>query len=101
MSSCTHLETITVLELPESVDGCEECLRDGGVRLHLRICHQPDQGGAGASPAYNRAACVRATGRAAIDTAGAGRVRLSPRYGLVTLISFVMPATPYSLDTSS
>ncbi len=38
MSSCTHLDTITVLELPESVDGCEECLREGGVWLHLRIC---------------------------------------------------------------
>jgi uncharacterized UBP type Zn finger protein len=38
MSSCTHLDTITVLELPESVEGCEECLREGGVWLHLRIC---------------------------------------------------------------
>ena len=36
--TCTHLNTITVTELPESVDGCEECLRDGGVWLHLRIC---------------------------------------------------------------
>ena len=38
MTSCTNLGTITVLELPESVDGCEECLREGGVWLHLRIC---------------------------------------------------------------
>jgi len=38
VSSCTHLDTITVLELPESVEGCEECLQDGGVWLHLRIC---------------------------------------------------------------
>ena len=37
-SSCTHLDTITVTELPESAPGCEECLRDGGVWLHLRIC---------------------------------------------------------------
>jgi uncharacterized UBP type Zn finger protein len=36
--SCTHLDTITVTELPASVDGCEECLRQGGVWLHLRIC---------------------------------------------------------------
>ncbi|MGB0097682.1 MAG: UBP-type zinc finger domain-containing protein [Solirubrobacteraceae bacterium] len=27
-----------MLELPESVDGCEDCLREGGVWLHLRIC---------------------------------------------------------------
>jgi len=37
-SSCTHLDTIEVTELPASVDGCEECLRAGGVWLHLRIC---------------------------------------------------------------
>ncbi len=36
--SCTHLNTITVTELPAAVDGCEDCLRDGGVWLHLRIC---------------------------------------------------------------
>ena len=38
--TCTHLDTITVTELPASVDGCEDCLRDGGVWLHLRICLQ-------------------------------------------------------------
>jgi hypothetical protein len=36
--SCTHLDTIAFTELPESVAGCEECLREGGVWLHLRIC---------------------------------------------------------------
>jgi uncharacterized UBP type Zn finger protein len=36
--SCTHLNTITVTELPPAVDGCEDCLREGGVWLHLRIC---------------------------------------------------------------
>jgi uncharacterized UBP type Zn finger protein len=36
--TCTHLNTITVTELPASVDGCEECLAQGGVWLHLRIC---------------------------------------------------------------
>jgi uncharacterized UBP type Zn finger protein len=38
MQTCSHLDEIKVLELPESVDGCEDCLRDGGVWLHLRIC---------------------------------------------------------------
>ncbi len=37
-SSCTHIDTIEVTELPASVEGCEECLRTGGVWLHLRIC---------------------------------------------------------------
>jgi uncharacterized UBP type Zn finger protein len=38
MTTCTHLDTITVFELPAEVAGCEECLRDGSVWLHLRIC---------------------------------------------------------------
>ena len=38
MPSCSHLEHVKVLELPESVDGCEECLATGGSWLHLRIC---------------------------------------------------------------
>ena len=35
---CSHLNTITVIELPESVPGCEDCLKIGGVWMHLRIC---------------------------------------------------------------
>ncbi len=35
---CTHLDEITVTELPASVDGCEDCLRIGAKWLHLRIC---------------------------------------------------------------
>ena len=27
---CTHLDTIRVTSLPESVPGCEDCLRIGG-----------------------------------------------------------------------
>jgi hypothetical protein len=38
MATCTHLDEITVLQLPDAVDGCEECLATGGVWLHLRIC---------------------------------------------------------------
>ncbi len=38
MTTCNHLDTINVRQLPESVAGCDECLRDGGVWLHLRIC---------------------------------------------------------------
>jgi uncharacterized UBP type Zn finger protein len=36
--ACSHLETITVTELPKSVAGCEDCLASGGVWMHLRIC---------------------------------------------------------------
>ena len=30
-SGDAHLDTITVLQLPDSVAGCEDCLREGGV----------------------------------------------------------------------
>jgi uncharacterized UBP type Zn finger protein len=36
--ACTHLDEVAVLELPAEVAGCEDCLRDGGKWLHLRIC---------------------------------------------------------------
>jgi uncharacterized UBP type Zn finger protein len=36
--ACSHLASVRVTELPESVAGCEDCLADGGVWLHLRIC---------------------------------------------------------------
>ena len=36
--SCSHLDTIEITELPESVAGCEDCLAEGGAWLHLRIC---------------------------------------------------------------
>ena len=38
MATCVHLDTIKVLQLPDSVAGCEDCLREGGLWLHLRIC---------------------------------------------------------------
>ena len=38
MTRCTHLDHVRVTELPEAVDGCEECLATGGEWLHLRIC---------------------------------------------------------------
>jgi uncharacterized UBP type Zn finger protein len=38
MATCTHLDTIHVLELPAEVDGCEDCLATGSKWLHLRIC---------------------------------------------------------------
>jgi uncharacterized UBP type Zn finger protein len=38
MPACDHLDHVRVTELPESVDGCEECLKTGGQWVHLRIC---------------------------------------------------------------
>jgi uncharacterized UBP type Zn finger protein len=38
MATCTHLDSVKVTQLPESVPGCEDCLKIGGVWLHLRLC---------------------------------------------------------------
>jgi uncharacterized UBP type Zn finger protein len=38
MPECTHLDQIKITELPESVEGCEDCLATGDPWLHLRIC---------------------------------------------------------------
>src|SRR5262245_22535641 len=35
MAACTHLDHVHITELPESVEGCEECLASGGQWLHL------------------------------------------------------------------
>ena len=38
MPSCAHLDHVQIAQLPEAVDGCEECLAAGDPWLHLRIC---------------------------------------------------------------
>ena len=38
MAVCTHLDHVTIRELPEAVAGCEECLATGSGWVHLRIC---------------------------------------------------------------
>ena len=37
MTKCTHADQIKVTR-PESVEGCEECLKIGGRWVHLRVC---------------------------------------------------------------
>jgi uncharacterized UBP type Zn finger protein len=38
MTSCTHLDQVRITQLPEAVEGCEDCLAAGDSWLHLRIC---------------------------------------------------------------
>ncbi len=38
MPDCTHLDHVQITELPESAEGCEDCLLTGDPWLHLRIC---------------------------------------------------------------
>ncbi|HVY96731.1 MAG TPA: UBP-type zinc finger domain-containing protein [Solirubrobacterales bacterium] len=38
MAGCSHLDSVEILDLPERVDGCEECLKLGMSWVHLRMC---------------------------------------------------------------
>lgn len=38
MTRCTHLDHVRMTQLPESVEGCEDCLAAGEPWFHLRIC---------------------------------------------------------------
>ena len=38
MATCAHLDRVEITQLPESVDGCEECLVTGDRWVHLRLC---------------------------------------------------------------
>jgi uncharacterized UBP type Zn finger protein len=62
MPECTHLDHVLVTELPESVDGCEDCLAMGGRWLHLRICLECGHVGCcDSSPNRHASAHARAT----------------------------------------
>jgi uncharacterized UBP type Zn finger protein len=36
-TTCTHLDQISDVT-PSTTEGCEDCLRDGGRWVHLRLC---------------------------------------------------------------
>jgi hypothetical protein len=38
MPDCAHLNHVQITRLPESVEGCEDCLATGDEWFHLRIC---------------------------------------------------------------
>ena len=38
MAVCSHLDQIQITDLPDAIDGCEECLKIGGEWVHLREC---------------------------------------------------------------
>jgi hypothetical protein len=37
---CSHLDSIEITELPERIEGCEDCFAIGGRRLHMRTCER-------------------------------------------------------------
>jgi uncharacterized UBP type Zn finger protein len=75
MADCTHLDHVHVTELPESADGCEECLADGGVWCHLRICLECGHVGCcDSSPGKHASAHARDTGHPIVRSLEPGEV---------------------------
>ena len=38
MPACTHLDQVEILEAPDDIPGCDECLTTGSAWMHLRMC---------------------------------------------------------------
>ncbi len=38
MTACTHMDSVEVTQLPDSVAGCKDCLASGDSWCHLRMC---------------------------------------------------------------
>jgi uncharacterized UBP type Zn finger protein len=70
---CLHLDQITVLDLPEEIAGCKECLATGGVWVHLRMCQSCGHVGCcDNSPGQHATAHFRDSGHPIIRSAEPG-----------------------------
>ena len=38
MAKCEHLDQVAIVDPPENIAGCEECLKTGDTWIHLRMC---------------------------------------------------------------
>jgi uncharacterized UBP type Zn finger protein len=72
-AECTHLDQVKLLDLPDPVDGCEECLKTGGHWVHLRMCQSCGHiGCCDNSPGKHATAHNRETGHPIIRSAEPG-----------------------------
>jgi hypothetical protein len=73
MPTCEHIGEVHVLNLPEPVAGCEECLAEGGRWVHLRMCQSCGHiGCCDNSPGRHATAHNHATGHPIIRSAEPG-----------------------------
>ena len=73
MSTCTHLDQIEQLELPATIEGCEECLAEGGRWVHLRMCQTCGHiGCCDSSPKRHATAHFEASGHPIVRSAEPG-----------------------------
>ena len=71
--SCSHLDTIKFIDLPERIAGCEECLASGGWWVHLRTCQSCGHiACCNDSPSKHATAHARRTGHPIIRSAEPG-----------------------------
>jgi Zn-finger in ubiquitin-hydrolases and other protein len=73
MTACDHLDQVRITALPDTVAGCEECLRTGDRWVHLRMCHTCGHiGCCDSSPNRHATAHHRMTGHALMRSAEPG-----------------------------
>ena len=73
-ATCSHVDTIEVTELPDRIDGCEECLKTGSRWVHLRMCTSCGKiGCCDSSPNRHATRHANASGHPIIRSAQAGR----------------------------
>jgi uncharacterized UBP type Zn finger protein len=73
MATCTHLDQIRYVALPEPVEGCAECLASGDSWVHLRMCQSCGQiGCCDSSPNRHASHHARVTGHPIVRSAEPG-----------------------------
>ena len=89
-ATCTHIDEVTLLELPEMIESCAECLASGGTWVHLRMCQSCGQiGCCDSSPNHHASRHARATGHAIARSAEPGEDR---SWCYVDEVAFVIEA---------
>jgi len=72
---CTHLDHVNVTQLPDAVDGCEDCVRSGSGWVHLRICLECGHVGCcDSSPNRHASAHAEASGHPIVRSLEPGEV---------------------------
>jgi Zn-finger in ubiquitin-hydrolases and other protein len=71
--ACSHLDGITFIDIPDTLEGCEDCLASGGWWVHLRMCQSCGRiGCCDSSPSRHATAHAHATGHPVIRSAEPG-----------------------------
>lgn len=73
MAVCEHLDTIQYVDLPETIAGCEECLKTGDRWVHLRMCQSCGKiGCCDSSPNQHATKHAKAEGHPVLRSAESG-----------------------------